>query len=137
MSKNIVVKSKRCEAGGGEGMACGPVEMTAIVAEMEILEENETKYLTVCWVDEASDAVSFEVTAKPILPYYIDLSKDQDELEEIRETMMESFTSYDGEYTGDYPEQYAELVAMVKERLIEEGYHDPEDYEDDEEEWEF
>lgn len=135
MSKSFVVKEKRCEVGGGAGMACGPFGITAIVAEMEIEEGNETRYLTCCWVSEAPDAVSFEVTAKPLLPYYVDLDMDQDEMDAVKATTTESFTSYDGEYDGNYPDEYAELVAMLKEKIIEEGYHDPEEYEDDE--WEF
>lgn len=123
--------SRRCEMGENGGVACGPFSITAVVAEMVIDEDGLQKYLTCCWVSEASDAVSFEVTEKPLLPFYIDLDTDQDEMEEARDSATENYTSYDGEYEGAYSEQYAVLVSMIKEKLIKEELVDPEDFEDE------
>lgn len=128
--------SRRCEMGENGGVACGPFSITAVVAEMVIEEEGLQKYLTCCWVSEVSDAVSFEVTEKPLLPFYIDLDTDQDEMEEVRDSATENYTSYDGEDDGAYSAQYAALVTMIKEKLIQEELVDPEDFED-ESDWGF
>ena len=110
--------SRKCEMSKNSGMTYGTFSIAAVVVEMVIEEDGAEKYLTCCWVSEASDAVSFEVTEKELFPYYIDLDADQDEMKKVRDTMIETYTSFDGEYDGAYVEIYKILTDMTKKKLL-------------------
>ena len=120
--------SRRCEVGENGGMACGPVFSTAVVSEMLVEEDGNRKYLTLCWVSEADDCVSFEVSEKPLAPYYLDLNyeaDDENSLDAAKATVSEEYVSGDEEYEGLYKKQYEQLLKMLKDKMVEEELFDP------------
>lgn len=42
------------------------------------------------------------MTENEQFPYYIDSDADQDEMEKVRDNMIETHTSFEGEYDGAY-----------------------------------
>lgn len=129
--------SRRCEVGEDGGVACGPISTTAVCAEMEIELSGERLFLNCTWVDAASDSISFEVTKESLFDFLVMKNDDMDEMERIRDAGLECWTSYNDEYDGEFPEQFKTLVQIVKDKLVEEAFVNPDDFEDGEIDWDF
>lgn len=125
--------SRRCDIGESGG---GPFSITAVVADMLIDEDGEKKYLTCCWVSEAPEDLSFEVSTKELYPFYLDLDYEDDELtgDDAKASVTETYLSAEGEYTGKYKTSYRVLEKLVMDKVKEEDLlWDDEDDEEDEE----
>lgn len=122
--------SRSCEYNLSEGMACSPFSIGAVVAEIVIEDEGIEKYLTMCWIGEASKSVSFEITEKSIKKYLLNIDESLDELLEIRKTGYVQSLEICEEYSGKYKEEYKELLTMIQDKRIEENLMDEDDWEE-------
>lgn len=119
--------SRSCEYNLSEGMACSPFAIGAVVAEIVVEDKGNERFLTMCWIDEASGVVSFEITDKSIKKYLLDPDEPLEELEEIRKTGFEEDYEIGEKYNGEYVEQYEELFKMIQDKRKEEDLMDEED----------
>lgn len=129
MIKEIERRCDFAENGGGH------FSITAVVADMLIEDAGEKKYLTCCWVDEAPDIMSYEVSAKELYEFYLDLDFKSDEctVDEAKASVTDTCTTEGEEYEGVYQEYFRILAKMVKEKIVEEGLFGFEDDFDEEE----
>ena len=111
-----------------EGIACGPVSIGVIEAEIEVEDDGEKVYLYGEWVDAAGEylfAASNESLYDVLQKYHAGGNKD-DSLIEEHNRMMENAISDDSRYEPFYKE----LESMIKEEMAAQGYEI-----DDDEEW--
>ena len=129
---------RRCEVSRSSGVACGPIDMTVVNAEMKVSVNNQIRYLIVTWVQEVGDDVSFEITRESLWNYLdatCNIPNWEVDLTRIRKE-SEKDNSKNGK--DKYIEQYLELVQLVKNKIIEEKLIDLDDYDEDEPfEWGF
>lgn len=109
--------TRRCATTCTEGIACGPIANDCAVAEMEIEKNGEKRFLTVEWIDEVPNSVSFEVTKESIFDLMLFVDDDLDKLMKIREEVTDEEDGYE--------EQFEELVKLLKETLMKDNVYDP------------
>ena len=132
MIKEICRRCGMSEVGGGPfGVP------TAVVADMQIEQDGEKKYLTVCWVDEAPDIMSYEVSGLELFPFYIDLDYEDEEgditVDDAKGSVTETYFD-DDVNSCEYSKYFRMLSSMVKKKLEEENLLlDDEDYKDEDE----
>ena len=121
-----------------EGIACGPVGITAVDAEIVVDDNGEKVFLHAQWVCEAGDEILFEATRESIYEVYEKLNTaDGDEFEaliEERDRIEAGKIADDSKYQAFYDE----LVKMIDEEkaangFVDYGEEDDEDEEDEEE----
>lgn len=122
----IKVIRSRAETMHVEGLIAENVTSLFAIAEMEIEEDGETKFLTAEWVDALDKRIVFEVTDVCIYDMITYRDGSPEELEEIRENakVLPEFIT-DGHYKGNYPEQYEALTWLIKDRLVRYEKYDP------------
>ncbi len=123
-----------------EGIACGPVGMYVIDAEIVVEDEGRNVYLHAQWISEVGDTVSFEATTESIYDVYEELNKingnpkafPADAFDKVIEkrNRIQQESSIAAVFSG-YEEQYDQMVQMIREVLDRDGY----EY-DRSEEWE-
>jgi len=118
------ILEKRVASNESVGMACGPISMNIVVAELVVEEAGIRKYLSCYWICEVSDDYSFEVTKESIWDELLGISDDLDRLDKIRECEEETYSNFDGKYKGKYKKELKILVSMVKDEIVKNQYMD-------------
>lgn len=111
----VKVLSTRAAEYLEEGMACGPVAMDVVCAEAVVQDGDAKKYITVCYVSEASDVLECDITDEPIFDFMTQdvEEKDIELLDKIRDN-GEQFTL---EEEGDYDGSYLEIIKLLCRKL--------------------
>ena len=114
-----------------EGMACGPVGITAIDAEIVVDDNGEKVYLSAQWVDAVSDEIRYLATKESTYAVYEKINNKEGDFEtliEERDRIEKRGKIEDDERFEPF---YAELKGMVIDELKK---HDMEDWIEDLEE---
>ncbi len=141
--------SRRVKSNSSEGVACGPVSIYAIDAEIVVEDEGKEIFLHAQYVSESPD-ILFEAHTKSIYDVYMELNKIDASDNEAFNTAIAKRDALDAEerVSDDldiyerYADQYRELRRMIKDTMIEDDMYDEsfdeefddDDYEGDEEE---
>lgn len=107
------------------GMACGPISVTAIDAEIVVEDEGHTVYLHMQWVDAVSDMFLFEATTSSMYDEYEKIVQSEDEdLDQLFKERDEIANNTIGKIIPGvvieerYDEQYKQLLVMVREEMV-------------------
>lgn len=119
---NIKEINQRCECSTSSGIACGPVSITVINAEMKVSIGEDIRYLIVNWVQECGEDVSFEITKESIWNYMRAECDEEGWEENLFRIRKEAESENIPDAKEIYSTQYKELVALVKNKIIEEGF---------------
>ena len=74
--------SRRSMYNAEVGMACGPIGITSIDAEIAVEDNGETIYLHGQWVDLVGDEILYEATKESIYYVYEKINKSGDDYDE-------------------------------------------------------
>lgn len=110
--------SRRCMYNVDEGVACGPVSVTSIDAEIVIEDQENNVFLHAQWVDAAGDDLYFEATRESIYDVYEKLvnCEDEEEFERLisdRDRIEENSIEEDSKYQ-DYYDELEKMIAAEK-----------------------
>lgn len=117
-----------------DGIACGPVSMAVVEAEIEVEDEGEKVYLYGEWVDAAGEysyAATKESVYDVLLKYHETGDRD-DALIDEHNRILENAIADDSRYEPFYEE----LKAMIDNELKAQGYeiYDDDEFNEDEDE---
>lgn len=114
-----------------DGIACGPVSIAAVDAEIVVCDNGERIYLHGQWIDEVPDEVLLEATKESVYDVYMKLNcadyEHFDELIAERDRIDADKIEDDSRYESIYEE----LKKMIAKELSNQGYEDPFNEEDD------
>lgn len=135
---SIINGSARVNYYSESGLACGPMGLLAVEAEMQVWHGNDIIYLHAGWVDQAPDTIIYEATEDSLWPYLFDSSeKTVRALTLLREEELEShITDLLENPESEYLEEYALLRDMIFSFMRANGWGwvlEQEDWEDEEE----
>lgn len=117
-----------------EGIACGPVSIVVVDAEIVVEDSGSKVYLHGQWVDAASEEILFEATKESVYDVYMKLNgADEDCFDELikERDRIDAEKIIDDSRYGAY---YEELKEMIFNKLEEEGLGymlDEEDYDEE------
>ena len=81
--------SRRTFFGEDGGMACGPMCITEIDAEITVQDGSEVWYLFAQWVDAADDTIDYEASKESLFDVYVSIMQIDDYVDEIMENADE------------------------------------------------
>lgn len=132
--------SRRRMYNEDEGMACGPVSITSIDAEIVVEEENGRRvYLHAQWADMGGDMIAYEANTESIYDAYEKMFRAEDDdgimaaSDERDRIENECAIEDDDRFRPFYDELKRMILEEMEARGIR-GYFDGEDEEEDEEE---
>lgn len=114
--------SRRIMNNADEGMACGPVGITAIDAEIVVEDEGRKVYLHAQWIDEIGDEISYEATTESAYDIYEKLNHCSDDEFDDLIAMRDQICSNEIEDTTRYQSFFDELRKMVEEEIKVQGW---------------
>lgn len=125
--------SRRIMFNEEEGMACGPISLTSIDAEIVVEDEKDgTVFLHGEWVLEAGDEICYDVTKRSIYDIHEKLVNCEDGFDELimeRDEIREKESLEDKERYASYLD---EITKMIRDEIQKQGYEfDNEDWEED------
>lgn len=120
--------SRRVMTNQSAGMACGPMFIYAVDAEIVVEDEGRKVYLHAQWVDQASDMILFEATTESVYDCEAKLNSlfdeggdafedaicERDQLQQDTD-ITKVFGPVD--INERYAEQYQQLLSMMQEVL--------------------
>ncbi len=101
------------------GMACGPVSMTTIDAEIVLEKDGKKIYLHGQWVDQAGDEILYEATEESLYDVYEKLH------EEETDELMEEINRRQGKQIEEdscFETWYRELKQMILAEMKAHGW---------------
>lgn len=135
--KQITEISRRSMYHEDEGMACGPVSSTAIMAEIVVEVDGQRIFLHGEWVDIAGDYY-YEATTESLFDVYekmLNAENEEDEQEALaeRDRISEAKIKDDSIFESYYAEMEQMIHDEMKAHGIEYFYEDEEEDEDENE----
>ena len=135
--KQITEISRRSMYHEDEGMACGPVSSTAIMAEIVVEVDGQRIFLHGEWVDIAGEYY-FEATTESLFDAYekmLNAENEEDEQEALaeRDRISEAKIKDDSIFESYYAEMEQMIHDEMKAHGIEYFYEDEEEDEDENE----
>ena len=135
--KQITEISRRSMYHEDEGMACGPVSSTAIMAEIVVEVDGQRIFLHGEWVDIAGDYY-YEATTESLFDVYekmLNAENEEDEQEALaeRDRISEAKIKDDSIFESYYAEMEQMIHDEMKAQGIEYFYEDEEEDEDENE----
>lgn len=112
------------------GMACGPIGITAIDAEIVVDDNGQKVYLHAQWVDEAADIILYEATSESVYDVYKKLNSGKGNFDDLI-AERDRITAVKIEDGAKYQPYYEKLKKMIIAKMEE---HDIEPDFDGEEE---
>ena len=138
--------SRRAMSTESNGMACGPMSVYAIDAEIVVEDEGKTVYLHTQWVDAVSEEILFEATTASIYDAEAAINAidgtgaDFDTAIENRDRLQAENALKDVDIYERYAKEYEQLIDLMQEVLKEDGIdfdlrnpYDDEDWDEEEE----
>ena len=134
--KQITEISRRSMYHEDEGMACGPVSSTAIMAEIVVEVDGQRIFLHGEWVDIAGDYY-YEATTESLFDVYekmLNAENEEDEQEALaeRDRISEAKIKDDSIFESYYAEMEQMIHDEMKAHGIEYFYEDEEEEEAEE-----
>ena len=120
-----------------EGMACGPVGIAAIDAEIVVEMNNGQKvYLSAQWVDAAGDEIYYQATKASAYEYYLKLHgcdfEESQELIEEKNKVEEDRVEDNPEFAPFYEELKQMVYKEMRDNDLEDVIDDLEENSEDE-----
>ena len=122
-----------------EGIACGPVSISSIDAEIAVEKDGKTIYLHAQWVDAAGDEIYYQATGESVYECYKNIFENEDEDRE--EDLIEAKEKAEETELEDEPwfePFYEELKQMIYQEMrdndLKECIDELEGFDDDEQE---
>ena len=121
------IRTLRCEAWTDEGIACGPVTITSVVAEAAIENSmGSSLYIVGTWNDGAPDILDFEVFTTSMIDKFIRASgEDIDDICNARN--QDDYQHLDDPIDSVFSEVVIEIAKAIKDKIDKFGYLDEDD----------
>ncbi len=122
------ILTSRAAAGGEYGIACGPVGIDTASAEMSIVENGVSVWISTNWQSEIPGEIQVNITNASVFKYFSGVPEYDEKGDEIEP----DYENFDGgeeftfesidEYEGPYKELIPELLKMLYKAMEKSGY---------------